>query len=73
VSVWSADPVTWRKLARLGIAPIRETRFPGGVVSGKFYTVPVTRFAWGLKRVGTPRVLPPRRLVGLPGRSHDAA
>ena len=76
VHVWSADPVTWRKLARLGIAPIRETRFPGGGVSGRFYTIPVTRFAWGLKRVGVkaPGRRPPGRpLVALPGGAHDAA
>jgi hypothetical protein len=24
VSIWSASPVTWRKLARLGIRPIRQ-------------------------------------------------
>jgi hypothetical protein len=73
VHVWSADPVTWRKLARLGIAPVRETHFPGGVVSGRFYTVPVNRFAWGLKRVGTPRVPPQRRLVETPGGAHNVA
>jgi hypothetical protein len=32
VHVWTASPVNWRKLERLGITPIRETRFPGGAV-----------------------------------------
>jgi hypothetical protein len=73
VHVWSADPVTWRKLERLGIPAGRETWFPGGVVSGRFYTIPLRRFAWGLRRVGTSRVPPRRQLVGLPGGSHNAA
>ena len=49
--VWSASPVTWRKLERLGIPPVRETRPPGGVVSSRFYRIPFSRFRWGLKRV----------------------
>jgi hypothetical protein len=52
VHVWSASPLTWRRLERLGIAPTRETHFPGGVVSGRFYLIPLARFRWGLKRVG---------------------
>ena len=52
VHVWSASPVTWRKLERLGIPPVRETRPPGGVVSSRFYGISLTRFRWGLKRVG---------------------
>ena len=54
VHIWSAYPVTWRKLARLGFAPVRETRAPGGAVSGRVHPVSVTRFAWGLERVGDP-------------------
>ena len=61
VQVWSASPVTWRKLERLGIPPVCETRFAGGVVSGRFYRIPLTRFRWGLKRVGTQA--PGRRVV----------
>jgi hypothetical protein len=55
VHVWSASPVTWRKLARLGIEPHRETR-RAGEVTGRFYRVPLARFRWGLKsaRVGNP-------------------
>jgi hypothetical protein len=52
VQVWSASPVTWRKLERLGIPPVRERRSSGGVVSSRFYRIPLTRFRWGLKRVG---------------------
>ena len=48
VHIWSASPVTWRKLARLGIRPSRETTM-AGQPSGKFYTVPWSRFRWGLK------------------------
>ena len=40
-------PVTWRKMAHLGFEPVRETRFPGGAVSGRFYRIPVNRFAGG--------------------------
>jgi hypothetical protein len=51
VSIWSASPVTWRKLERLGIAPVRETRCQGQV-TGRSYRIPVSRFRWGLKRAG---------------------
>ena len=53
VHLWSASPVTWRKLERLGIPTARETRAFGDAVSGRFYTIPLSRFRWGLKRVGT--------------------
>ena len=55
VHVWSASPVTWRKLARLGIEPHRETR-RDGQLTGRFYRVPLARFRWGLKsgRLGNP-------------------
>ena len=52
VHLWSASPVTWRKLERLGIPTTSETRAFGGAVSGRFYTIPLSRFRWGLKRVG---------------------
>ena len=35
VHVWTASPVTWRKLARLGIDAHRETT-RGGQVTGRF-------------------------------------
>jgi hypothetical protein len=52
VDVWSASPVTWRKLERLEIPHVHETRFPGGPVSGRVYRIPLSRFRRGLKRVG---------------------
>jgi hypothetical protein len=52
VHLWSANPVTWRKLARLGIRPTRETATKDGAPTGKFYTVPLARFRWGLKPEG---------------------
>lgn len=52
VSVYSASPVTWRKLARLGIQPAKETTLRTGEPSGKFYRIPLAQFRWGLKRVG---------------------
>ena len=51
VHVLSASPVTWRKLERLGIRPVRETTSTGQV-SGHFYRILLNRFRWGLKRVG---------------------
>ena len=51
VSVWSASPVTWRRMERLGIRPTRETRCQGRV-SSRSYRIPVSRFRWGLKRAG---------------------
>jgi hypothetical protein len=36
-------------MARLGVAPYRETT-NGGTPSGRFYRVPVERFRWGTKR-----------------------
>jgi len=55
VHVWSASPVTWRKLARLGVPVTRETRYQGGgVVSGRFYIIPLSQFRWRLKRAHAP-------------------
>jgi hypothetical protein len=65
VHLWSASPVTWRKLERLGIPAGRETRFPGGAVSGRFYTIPLDRFRWGLKRAGPAGGRPPGPRVGV--------
>lgn len=48
VSIWTASPVTWRKLARLGIRPHRET-LRDGEPTGKFYRLPFSEFRWGLK------------------------
>jgi hypothetical protein len=55
VYVWSASPVTWRRLERLGMPPVRETRPPGGVVSSRFYRIPFSRFRWGSSGSGTGR------------------
>ena len=49
VYVYSASPVTWRKMARLGVHPTKQTTFQGNP-SGKFYRVPFSGFRWGLKR-----------------------
>ena len=49
VQIWSASPKTWRRMARLGVAPHRETT-AGGAPSGRFYRVPAERFRWGTKR-----------------------
>jgi hypothetical protein len=52
VHLWSASPVTWRKLARLGIEPTRETT-RDGELTGRFYRLPLARFLWGLKRASS--------------------
>lgn len=51
VSVWSADPVVWRRMARLGVRAVRETTLEGKP-SGKLYRVERGQFRWGLKRQG---------------------
>jgi hypothetical protein len=60
VHVWSASPVVWRKLERVGIAPGRETRSYGRV-SGRFYRIPLRQFRWGLRRAARPGQNPPPR------------
>ena len=60
VHVWSASPVTWRRMERLGIRPTRETRCQGRV-SARAYRIPVSRFRWGLKRAGVQ--VPGRRVA----------
>jgi hypothetical protein len=60
VHVWSGSPVTWQRLERLGVRPVRETTCQGRV-SGRFYLIPLSRFRWGLKRVGT--TAPGRRVA----------
>lgn len=60
VSIWSGSPVTWRKMARLGIRPTRETTTQGAP-TGKSYTLPLDLFRWGVKRrrgsTGNPEAL----------------
>ena len=51
VHIWSASPVTWRKLERLGIRPLRETSVEGKP-SGKSYALPLAQFRWRLKGKG---------------------
>ena len=55
VYIWSADPVVWRKLTRLGVAVREETVAQRtGEVTGRFYApIPLTAFAWRTKRPRT--------------------
>lgn len=62
VHIWSSSPKTWRKMARLGVAPTRETS-RGGKPSGRFYEMPETQFRWKLKSLA-PRVMPKGRPFG---------
>jgi len=51
VHIWTADPVTQRKMEKLGIEPVKETHAQdNGELTGRFYELPLARFAWGLKR-----------------------
>lgn len=43
--IYSADPKTWRKMVRLGIAIHKETTM-AGKPSGRFYCVPLARLRW---------------------------
>lgn len=48
VRLWSSSPMTWRRLARLGLRPVKESTMDGKA-SGKSYVLPLERFRWGLK------------------------
>src|SRR5574338_42735 len=53
VHIWSADPVVWRKLARLGVA-VREETTHKGEITGRFYQpLPLALFKFGVKRERT--------------------
>ena len=56
VHVWSADPVVWRRMARLGFVVREETRYAKtGEVSGRFYVpIPLADFRWGKRRQSSP-------------------
>jgi hypothetical protein len=49
--LFSASPVVWRKLARLGLEPVRRSTVRG-VEVGRFYRVPLARLRWGIRREG---------------------
>ena len=53
VSLFSSSPTVWRKLARLGVPERRSPSTLSGTPVGRFYSVPLARFRWGLKRGGT--------------------
>jgi hypothetical protein len=54
VHIFSANPVVWRKLERLGLEPVRRSTV-AGEEAGRFYVVPVGRLRWGLKPEGGSR------------------
>lgn len=67
VRIYSASPKTWRQLARLGVAPTKET--VNGKPSGRFYSVPFTYFRWRLKSKGRGNPEALRNARKLRGRS----
>lgn len=75
VHVWTASPLTWRKLARLGVQPTRQTTREGET-TGRFYVIPLQQFRWGLKsaRLGNPDAFRKGAPApGEPGRTPPAA
>src|SRR4029453_11170081 len=44
--VLGPSPGTLRTVTRPCQTSVNETRFPGGLVSGRFYRIPLTRFRW---------------------------
>jgi len=52
--VFSASPVVWRKLARLGLEPTRRSTVRGAEV-GRFYKVPLGRLRWSIAKEGQPK------------------
>jgi len=61
--LFSASPVVWRKLARLGLEPTRRSTVRGAEV-GRFYRVPLARLRWSVAR---------ERVEGAPKRIGNAA
>lgn len=65
VHIWTADPVVWRKLDRLGVA-IREQTTHKGEVTGRFYQpIPLAVFRFGVKRERTEAQKAAARDMGL--------
>ena len=62
VHIWSAQPVVWRKMARLGVAIVRRSTVQGDE-AGRFYRLPLAQFRWGLKGL---------RRAGRPGGNPEA-
>jgi hypothetical protein len=52
VHIWSSQPAVWRRLERLDVS-IRRSSTSHGVETGRWYTLPLDQFRWGLKRQGT--------------------
>ncbi len=47
--IWSASPKVLRKLARLGLVPVRESRRRSGELWGKEFKVPLPDFRWQIR------------------------
>jgi hypothetical protein len=69
VLLYSASPKTWRKCARLGLRPGKETTLDGKP-SGKFYRFPLVELFWKVRKLGVRQMHPAVR-EGL-GRPHAA-
>jgi hypothetical protein len=68
VSLYSASPAVWRKAARLGLKPVKETTLEGES-SGKFYRFPLAEFSW---RVRKPRPANPPSAAQAAARANFA-
>jgi hypothetical protein len=62
VFIYSASPVTWRKCERLGLRMAKNSKWPDGSESGRWYAVPKATFRW---RVGPRRVVSDERRAAL--------
>jgi hypothetical protein len=50
VFIWTASPVTYRKLEKAGLVPTEETHAKRtGELTGRFYRVPLAGFGWRIK------------------------
>ncbi len=50
VVLWSASPVVLRRLLKLGLKPVCESRRRTGELHGREYRMPLANFRWGLNR-----------------------
>ncbi len=65
VHIWTADPVSYRKLAKLGLKPVEETYAKdNGELTGRFYEMRLADFRWGVKKPRTAAQLAAARKAG---------
>lgn len=63
VHIWSAQPKVWRRMVKLGVRESRPASTMEGKPVGRWYTVPLDRFRWGVRRAGGKRAGNPAALA----------